>query len=62
MSTMSTVIMGDTDAQASMPKPSSAPTAVEKPMPVESTNGTVTGPVVTPAESQAMVAMSSLEK
>ena len=34
MSTMSTVIMGDTDAQVSMPKPSSAPTALEKPMPV----------------------------
>jgi hypothetical protein len=43
-----TLIMGATDMTVNMPKPSGAPTAFEKPMPMASTKGTVTGPVVTP--------------
>ena len=49
-----------TEAHVRMPKPSEAAAAFEKPMPMESTKGTVTGPVVTPAESQAMLVKSSL--
>jgi hypothetical protein len=44
----STEMMGATDMTVSIPKPSGAPTALLKPMPIDSTNGTVTGPVVTP--------------
>lgn len=49
----STLIMGATDITVSIPKPSGAPTALEKPMPIDSTKGTVTGPVVTPGGSKA---------
>ena len=45
----STEIIGATDAMVNMPKPSVEFTAVENPIPILSTNGTVTGPVVTPA-------------
>jgi len=55
-------MMGQTDAQARIPKPSSARTALEHPTPMERTNGTVTGPVVTPAESHAMLMKSSFVK
>lgn len=41
------------EAVASMPNPSVADAALEKPAPMDRTNGTVTGPVVTPALSQA---------
>ena len=41
-------MMGATEAHVRMPKPSCAFFAFENPMPIESTNGTVTGPVVTP--------------
>jgi hypothetical protein len=34
-----------------IPKPSLAPTALLKPIPMANTNGTVTGPVVTPARN-----------
>mmetsp|Transcript_27069 Transcript_27069/g.52757 ORF Transcript_27069/g.52757 Transcript_27069/m.52757 type:complete len:272 (-) Transcript_27069:242-1057(-) len=61
-SVSSTVMMGQTEAHARMPKPSGALTALEKPIPVESTKGTVTGPVVTPAQSHAMLMKSSLAK
>jgi hypothetical protein len=50
-----TVMIGATEAHVRIPKPSCAFFAFENPMPIESTNGTVTGPVVTPAESQAML-------
>ncbi len=42
-------MMGDTDAQVKMPKPSGDLAALLKPIPVDRTKGTVTGPVVTPA-------------
>ena len=45
-----------------MPKPSVAETALPKPSPIANTKGTVTGPVVTPALSQATLANSSVEK
>lgn len=48
-----TEMIGETDMIVRMPKPSVDLTASENPMPMERTNGTVTGPVVTPAESQA---------
>ena len=78
-------MIGATEAQVRIPNPSWAFFAVEKPMPIESTNGTVTGPevrnsvkrdlirsqkrptlngipVVTPAESHAMLVKFSLAK
>mmetsp|Transcript_13672 Transcript_13672/g.33640 ORF Transcript_13672/g.33640 Transcript_13672/m.33640 type:complete len:219 (-) Transcript_13672:1907-2563(-) len=58
----STEMMGATEAAVRMPKPSAAPVALEKPMPSASTKGTVTGPVVTPALSHAMLVKSSLLK
>jgi hypothetical protein len=54
-------MIGATEAHVRIPNPSWAFFAVEKPMPIESTNGTVTGPVVTPAESHAMLVKFSLE-
>lgn len=54
--------MGQTDAHARMPNPSEASTALLQPTPVARTNGTVTGPVVTPALSQAMLMKSSFAK
>lgn len=48
-----TEMIGETDMIVRMPKPSVDFTASENPMPMERTKGTVTGPVVTPAESQA---------
>src|SRR3972149_1083246 len=53
--------IGQMEAMARMPKPSSAPTAPPKPRPMVSTRGTVTGPVVTPALSQATSTYSSQE-
>jgi hypothetical protein len=44
-------MIGATEEDVKMPKPSVASTACEKPTPMASTKGTVTGPVVTPAES-----------
>ena len=46
----------------SIPNPSIADTALPSPSPIASTNGTVTGPVVTPALSQATLTNSSVEK
>jgi hypothetical protein len=43
----------------SIPNPSGASTALLNPIPMERTKGTVTGPVVTPAESQATAVMDS---
>ncbi len=48
-----TEMIGETDMIVRMPKPSVELTASENPIPMERTKGTVTGPVVTPAESQA---------
>ena len=45
-----------------IPKPSVAETALPKPRPIAKTKGTVTGPVVTPALSQATFTNSSVEK
>ena len=45
-----------------MPKPSVADTAFPRPRPIARTSGTVTGPVVTPALSQATLTNSSVEK
>ena len=45
-----------------IPKPSVAETALPKPKPIAKTNGTVTGPVVTPALSHATLTNSSVEK
>jgi hypothetical protein len=44
-----------------MPKPSTAWVALPKPSPMASTRGTVTGPVVTPALSQATLTKASLD-
>ena len=44
-----------------MPKPSTAETALPSPNPIAKTNGTVTGPVVTPALSHATFTNSSDE-
>ena len=52
-------MIGATLAMVSMPKPSVELTAWLKPMPMASTKGTVTGPVVTPAESQATADIAS---
>ena len=41
-----------------IPKPSVADTAFPKPRPIAKTSGTVTGPVVTPALSQATLTKS----
>jgi hypothetical protein len=58
----STTMIGATDAHVRIPNPSCAFLAFEKPMPRDRTNGTVTGPVVTPALSQAMFVKFSEEK
>ena len=55
-------MIGATDAHVRIPKPSCAFLAFEKPMPSDRTKGTVTGPVVTPALSQAMLVKFSEEK
>ena len=55
----STAMIGAAEAAVKIPKPSSARVAFLKPIPRESTKGTVTGPVVTPALSQAMLVKSS---
>ena len=54
--------MGHILARESMPNPSIADTALPNPRPMARTNGTVTGPVVTPALSHATVTNSSVEK
>lgn len=54
-------MIGATDAHVRIPNPSSAFFAFEKPMPTDRTKGTVTGPVVTPALSQAMFVKFSEE-
>ena len=58
----STEQIGAIEAAAKMPKPSKAPTALPKPKPMASTNGTVTGPVVTPALSQPTFTKASEDK
>ncbi len=55
-------MMGHTLMMVSMPKPSAEPAAMLKPMPMESTKGTVTGPVVTPALSHAIACMCPGER
>ena len=52
---------GQMDAAANIPKPSVEPSALPKPSPIASTKGTVTGPVVTPAESQPTFTNSSVD-
>ena len=52
--------MGNTEAIASTPKPSRAPTDDPIPNPMAKTSGTI-GPVVTPALSQAKFTKSSLD-
>ena len=44
-----------------MPKPSTTWVALPKPSPMANTSGTVIGPVVTPALSQATLTNSSLD-
>ncbi|MOA46797.1 hypothetical protein D3C78_1693540 [compost metagenome] len=56
-----TLMMGPTEAMLRMPKPSTALVALPSPRPMASTSGTVIGPVVTPALSQATLTNSSLE-
>ena len=53
--------MGQTEAMANIPNPSTTPIWLPIPNPIASTKGTVTGPVVTPALSQAMFTNSSVE-
>ncbi|MNR01221.1 hypothetical protein D3C85_1170190 [compost metagenome] len=53
---------GPTDAMQRIPKPSTALVALPSPRPMASTSGTVIGPVVTPALSQATLTNSSVEK
>ncbi|MNP57685.1 hypothetical protein D3C76_1525320 [compost metagenome] len=55
-------MMGPTDAMQRMPKPSTAWVALPSPNPMARTSGTVIGPVVTPALSQATLTNSSVEK
>ena len=50
-----TARIGHTDDSVRIPNPDLAPIALPRPEPSESTSGTVIGPVVTPAESQAML-------
>ena len=59
---VSTATIGQMLASESIPNPSMADTALPSPSPIASTNGTVTGPVVTPALSQATLTNSSVEK
>ena len=56
-----TAIIGQILARERMPKPSTAETALPSPNPIAKTNGTVTGPVVTPALSHATFTNSSDE-
>ena len=58
----STATIGQMLASERIPNPSIADTALPSPRPIASTNGTVTGPVVTPALSQATLTNSSVEK
>ena len=57
----STATIGQILASDRMPKPSTADTALPTPRPMARTRGTVTGPVVTPALSQATLTNSSVE-
>ena len=62
MTMVSTAIIGNRLAKDNIPNPSTADTALPKPSPIAKTNGTVTGPVVTPALSQPTFTNSSDEK
>src|SRR5262249_2543805 len=55
----STLMIGPIEASARMPKPSIACVALPRPRPIASTSGTVIGPVVTPALSQATLTKAS---
>ena len=55
------MIIGPIDAMARIPNPSTAWVALPKPSPMANTSGTVIGPVVTPALSQATLTNSSLD-
>lgn len=57
--TKSTEMIGATLATVNIPKPSVELTAVANPIPMARTNGTVTGPVVTPALSHATAVIAS---
>ena len=59
---LSTAIIGQILAKDKIPNPSIADTASPKPRPIAKTSGTVTGPVVTPALSHAILTNSSDEK
>mmetsp|Transcript_8808 Transcript_8808/g.13988 ORF Transcript_8808/g.13988 Transcript_8808/m.13988 type:complete len:346 (+) Transcript_8808:155-1192(+) len=52
-------MIGQTEAKLKIPKPSAAPIPLPTPSPSDITIGTVTGPVVTPAESHATLTSSS---
>ena len=54
--------IGQILASDSIPKPSIAETALPNPNPMARTSGTVTGPVVTPALSQATFTNSSVDR
>mmetsp|Transcript_45801 Transcript_45801/g.71770 ORF Transcript_45801/g.71770 Transcript_45801/m.71770 type:complete len:99 (+) Transcript_45801:339-635(+) len=54
-----TETIGHTEANDKIPKPSVASRALPNPNPNDITRGTVTGPVVTPAESQATFTKTS---
>jgi hypothetical protein len=58
----STAMMGKTEPMVTTPNASAAPARWPMPSPAAMTSGTVMGPVVTPAQSQAMAAISSEEK
>ena len=55
-------MMGKTEPMVTTPNASAAPARWPMPSPAAMTSGTVMGPVVTPAQSQAMAAISSEEK
>ena len=55
-----TARIGHTDDSVRIPNPDLAPIAEPRPEPSESTSGTVIGPVVTPAESQAMLSAATV--
>ena len=59
LATRSTEMIGPKEAQDRMPKPSATWFASAMAPPSASTMGTVTGPVVTPALSQATQVMAS---